>query len=275
MKPLRVSKHVLYEASVQDTEVDLHLIDRMVARSTGGVAKTLREDFCGTAVLACAWVQSDPERESWGVDLHAPILKWAKKHRLAELGKDATRVRLLEENVLTVQTPSVDVIAALNFSYMIFEQRELLKQYFQNVFDHLTPGGVFVLDLFGGPNAQAVMKEKKKVPEGTDFAGVPYPDFTYEWDQADFNAVNQHITCHIHFKGKTIVPILNAFTYDWRLWSITEIIDVLKEVGFISVDPYFEGWCDESGTTDGQLKIRKSYKDMLAWICYLGATKAV
>jgi SAM-dependent methyltransferase len=274
MKPKRVHKHILYEASVQDTGVDLNLIDRMVDRSTGGTAKTLREDFCGTAVLACAWAKSDPERESWGVDLHAPTLNWAEQHRLSMLGEAAERVHLMQEDVLTVQSPPVDVIAALNFSYMIFEQRESLKQYFQNVFEHLTPGGVFVLDLFGGPNAQAVMKEKKKVSAGTDFAGVTYPGFTYEWDQVAFNAVNQHIKCQIHFRGKNIVPIQKAFTYEWRLWSITELTDMLKEVGFAGVDPYFEGWDDEAGSTDGLLKIRKTYEDMLAWICYIAANKA-
>ncbi|WFB34590.1 class I SAM-dependent methyltransferase [Kiritimatiellota bacterium B12222] len=271
--PVAIHKHILYEASVQDTEVDLDLIDRMTQRASGKQALTLREDFSGTSLLACAWVDSDPEREAWGVDLHTPTLNWARKHRLPMLGDDAERVHLLEENVLTAQTPQVDVVAALNFSYMIFKQRSLLKSYFQSVYDSLTEKGVFVLDLFGGPHAQDVMKEKKRVPAGVDYKGTPYPDFTYVWDQTSFNAVTQEICCHIHFKGKKIIPIEKAFTYEWRLWSITEITDLLTEVGFVTVEPYFEGWDDEAETTDGQLKIRKKYENMLAWICYLSAVK--
>jgi SAM-dependent methyltransferase len=272
-EPVSVHKHILYEASVQDTEVDLDLFDRMCVRASGRPALTLREDFSGTSVLACAWVQSDPARVAWGVDLHAPTLNWASKHRLSVLGPDAARVHLLEENVLTANTPTVDIVAALNFSYMIFKQRAQLKAYFQSVYNALNPQGVFVLDLFGGPHSQEVMKEKKRVPAGTDFKGTAYPEFTYIWEQASFNAVTQEIKCHIHFLGKNIQPIEKAFSYDWRLWSITEITDLLKEVGFIQVDPYFEGWDDENESTDGNLKIRSKYENMLAWICYLSAVK--
>lgn len=130
-----------------------------------------------------------------------------------------------------------------------------------------------MLDLFGGPHAQEVMQEKKKVAAGTDFEGNSTPSFTYVWDQAKFNAVNQNILCKIHFKGKQIESIDSAFTYDWRLWGLAEITDLLKEVGFTSVDHYFEGWDDETEDTDGIMKVRTTYEEMLAWICYLGATK--
>ena len=250
--PQKIHKHILYEASVQDTDVDLALIDRMTRKAGGKKGATLREDFCGTAILACAWAQSSPEREAWGIDLHLPTLNWARKHRLPVLGTDAERVHLLEADVLRAETPKVDVVAALNFSYMIFRERPVLKQYFQGVYDSLNDGGVFMLDLFGGPHAQEVMKEKKKVPAGTDFAGNPTPGFTYVWDQAKFNAVDQSILCRIHFRGKKIQPIENAFTYPWRLWGLAEITDLLKEVGFGTVDPYFEGWDDETEDTDGE-----------------------
>ena len=272
-KPASIHKHILYEASVQDPEVDLALIDRMTNASSGKKALTLREDFSGTSVLACAWVASDPERKAWGVDLHRPTLNWARKHRLSVLGEDQSRVTLLEEDVLRAATPPVDVVAALNFSYMIFKQRELLKSYFQSVYDSLNNAGVFLLDMFGGPHAQDVMKEKKRVRAGKDFKGTPYPDFTYVWEQASFNAVTQEICCHIHFKGKKIIPIEKAFIYKWRLWSITEITDLLYEVGFEKVSPYFEGWDDKTESTDGDLQIRKKYENMLAWICYLSAAK--
>jgi len=271
--PQKIHKHILYEASVQDTEIDLELIDRMTRKSSGKKAKTLREDFCGTAILACAWAHSSDKRESWGVDLHRPTLRWAEKNRLPVIGDAADRVHLLEANVLEAETPNVDVVAALNFSYLIFKERSVLKAYFTSVYESLNKGGVFMLDLFGGPHSQEVMKEKKKIPAGTDFTGSPTPAFTYVWDQAKFNAVDQSILCKIHFKGKYIQPIQNAFRYEWRLWGLQEITDLLMEVGFTSVDKYFEGWDEETEDSDGDMKIRKTYEDMMAWICYIGASK--
>ncbi len=41
------------------------------------------------------------------------------------------RVRLVEENVLDVQTGKVDVVGAFNFSYFIFDTRDLLREYFK------------------------------------------------------------------------------------------------------------------------------------------------
>ncbi|MGA0332557.1 MAG: class I SAM-dependent methyltransferase, partial [Kiritimatiellia bacterium] len=63
--PANVHKHILYEASVQDPEVDIALIDRMMKASANRKALTLREDFSGTSLLACAWAASDPERRAW------------------------------------------------------------------------------------------------------------------------------------------------------------------------------------------------------------------
>lgn len=271
--PKAIDKHILYEASVQDPAIDIELIERIADHAALPFPNTLREDFCGTSWMACAWVSSNSTRKAWGVDLDAPTLDWARAHRLPVLGKAAERVSLHQENVLSHSCPAVDVVAALNFSYMIFTEREVLKSYFQSVYDSLNSQGIFLLDIFGGPHAQDVMKEKKAVPGGEDFQGNPYPEFTYVWDQAAFNAVNQHIRCHIHFKGKEIVSIPKAFTYEWRLWSITEVTDLLREVGFSSIDPYFEGWSDEDNDTDGHLTIRDRYEGMLSWISYLAAVK--
>jgi hypothetical protein len=269
----RVHKHILYEASVQGTDIDIALINRVYRGWHKRLPLTLREDFCGTALLACDWAASRPDRHAWGVDLHRPTLDWSRRHRLPIYGEHADRVTLLKENVLAPSCPPVDVVAALNFSYMIFKQRDTLKAYFQRACQGLTPGGLFLLDLFGGPHSQDVMTESKEIPAGRDAEGTPYPAFTYVWDQAAFNAVNQNIVCHIHFRGKKIQPQEKAFTYDWRLWSITEICDLLRECGFDSIDTYFEGWSDAHGSTDGVLRRRREYREMSAWVAYLACRK--
>lgn len=269
-------RHVLYEASVQGVDIDIELFERTYKKANNKKRpRTLREDFCGTALLAAAWVAHHPDNEAWGVDLDGPTLDWGRKYRLSTLDEEQlSRVHLVQENVLDAATPKVDIVCALNFSYMILDQREVLKSYFQSVYDHLEPGGLFVCDMFGGPHSQQVMQEDKEIPKGVDVAGHKYPAFTYWWEQATFNAIDQQMTCKIHFKIKGKPKIKSAFTYHWRLYSITEIIDLLREVGFTHVDPYLEGWDEETEDTDGHLKKRKKYEDMDAWIAYLIAHKS-
>lgn len=269
----RVDKHILYEASVQGTDIDIALFNRVFRNANGRLPLTLREDFCGTALLVRDWVLSRPDRRAWGVDLHRPTLDWARKHRLACLGDAAERATLLEANVLHAGTPAVDLVAALNFSYMIFHERAVLLNYFRAVHRALGPDGIFVLDGFGGPHSQQVMTETKEIPAGRDIEGTPYPAFTYCWEQARFNAVNQNILCHIHFRGKKLPKMEKVFTYNWRLWSITELQDLLHEAGFGKVDCYFEGWSDAHGSTDGVLRLRRTYEGMDAWVVYLAAHK--
>lgn len=270
--PRHVDPHILYEASVQGTDVDIALFEKIFRHGPRRKPLSLREDFCGTALLARDWVASHPLRRAWGVDLHRPTLAWAENHRLSTLHEEAReRVTLLKENVLSARTPPVDLVAALNFSYMIFTERCTLLDYFTSVHNALVEDGVFVLDLFGGPQSQNVMTEQKDIPAGKDVEGNRYPAFTYLWEQAAFNAVDQSILCHIHFKGRGIYPQPRAFTYAWRLWSITELRDLLCEAGFQTVDSYFEGWSDAHGSTDGILRKRTRYEGMDAWVAYLAA----
>src|SRR2546423_6308758 len=66
-----VDRHVLYEAAVQDIEFDLSFFQRVYRQLRGRPLRLLREDFCGTARLACEWVRRRPSRRAWAVDLSA------------------------------------------------------------------------------------------------------------------------------------------------------------------------------------------------------------
>jgi hypothetical protein len=264
-------RHILYEASVQAVDVDIALIRKIFRARNRRAPLRLREDFCGTALMACEWIRGHAEREAWGVDLDAPTLAWAREHRLPTLGERAGRLTLLQADVLEAETPPADVVAALNFSFMIFRERALLKRYFARVHASLAPGGLFLLDLFGGPHAQNVQSETKKIPRGRDAAGHAYPAFTYVWEQASFNAIDQEILCHIHFKGRALGHVRKAFTYHWRLWTLSELKDLLHECGFATADAYLEGWDDRTADSDGHLRLRKRYEGMDSWIAYLAA----
>ena len=149
----RADKHVLYEKSVQCVESEIDFIDETFRELRGRKARVLREDFCGTANTSCEWVRRRRRNRAIGVDLDADVLKWGRKHNVAKLKDAASRITLVNENVVEVQTEPVDAVLAMNFSYWILMQRQLMRTYFQRVHDALTNDGIFFLDAFGGSDA--------------------------------------------------------------------------------------------------------------------------
>jgi hypothetical protein len=96
--------------------------------------------------------------------------------------------------------------------------------------------------------------------------------FTYVWDQADFHPVTNHMVCHIHFKFPDGSKIKNAFTYEWRMWTLPEIRELLLEAGFSTARIYWEGE-DEDGEGNGEFYETDKGEPDLAWVCYIVAEK--
>jgi SAM-dependent methyltransferase len=254
--------HDLYEEAVQDVASEVEFLDATYRSLRGRDAVGFREDFCGTASAACEWVRSSRRRYAIGVDNDPDVLDWGRRHRVSRLAEvDRARVRLLEEDVCTVETDPVDIIGAFNFSYYLFKTRADLRHYFARCREALKPDGILFLDAFGGPDAIAVQKEKTR-----------FDEFTYVWDQAEFHPVTNEIKCHIHFKFPDGSKIKKAFTYDWRMWSLPEIRELLLEAGFARVRIYWEGE-DENGEGNGEFTETRTGTPDLAWICYIVAEK--
>ena len=77
--------------------------------------------------------------------------------------------------------------------------------------------GLFMLDAFGGSEAFEEMKEKTK-----------YDNFTYIWQQAVFHPVTGYMKTYIYTSSFPTVPRMKkAFTYEWRLWTLPEIQELL------------------------------------------------
>jgi SAM-dependent methyltransferase len=262
-------RHVLYEASVQDPGADLDFFQRVYRRARGRPFHRLREDFCGTAVMACEWVRRGQDHRAWGVDLHRPTLEWSRRHHGPRLGDARERLKLVCANVLSIRRPKVDVVAALNFSYCVFKERSLLRRYCRGVRESLLPGGVFVLDVFGGTEAMSAVTERSRIASSTSWDGMRVPAFTYVWEQARFNAITHEILCRIHFELRDGTRIRRAFTYDWRLWTLPELRDILGEVGFDSVEAYLERWDDQANDTDGVFRRRSHFDNQDGWVGYL------
>ena len=256
--------HELYELSVQNVENEVEFLQTTFQSLTGRPARLLREDFCGTASLACQWVKQGREFQAIGVDIEPSVLDWGRKHRVGRLDtEDQARVRLIESDVMTVDAPEVDLLAAFNFSYFIFDTRDAVRAYFQRAHAALKEDGVFFCDMFGGPEAQEETREKTKHKKH---------GFAYVWDQAEFHPITHYIRCHIHFKFKDGSKIKKAFTYEWRLWTAPELRELLLEAGFSKATVYWEGE-DEDGEGNGEFTPNDEGEADLAWIAYIVAEK--
>ncbi|HUD96873.1 MAG TPA: class I SAM-dependent methyltransferase [Woeseiaceae bacterium] len=254
--------HELYEQAVQDVEMECEFLQKTFSEIRGRKARLFREDFCGTASASCQWVRQGKEFQAIGVDIDPSVLEWGRKNRVAKLSsEDQARVRLLQSDVMNADTPPVDLIAALNFSFFIFKTREQLRAYFRNSLAALKDDGVLFLDMFGGPEAQEETKEKTK-----------HKKFTYIWHQATFHPVTHFIRCHIHFKFRDGSRLKKAFTYEWRLWTAPEICELLLEAGFSKATVYWEGE-DEDGEGNGEFTPEDKGVADIAWIAYVVAEK--
>ena len=264
-------KHALYEAAVQSVDADADFVERVYRKRNGAAPRDLREDFCGTAALACEWVRRGPDRRAWGIDLDVPTLDWGRRYRLAPLGEDAARVHLIEGNVLDCADHHADVAVAMNFSFCVFRERAGLLRYFREVRRSLRAGGVFVIDIFGGTESGTVVTEKSPKPAEVQPDGRRVPAFTYIWEQAKFNPVDHEIVCHISFRLRGGKKIRRAFSYHWRLWTLPELRDLLADAGFESVDVYVEGWDDAADDTDGVFRKRVRFENQAGWVAYVVA----
>ncbi len=266
-----LDRHYLYSSAVQSVDSDLGFFRRVYKKKNGANFRRLREDFCGTALLACDWVRRGAENEAWGIDLDGPTLEWGLQHYGPRLGQGIKRLHLRRRDVLQVTAPKVDLVAALNFSYSVFHTREKLGKYFRQVRKSLDRGGVFILDAWGGSEAMCEDVERRRVDPEEASDGRKIPSFTYIWDQARFNPIDHRIVCHIHFKLRDGTRLKRAFTYDWRLWTLPEMRELLLEAGFGSVDMYVEGWDDEEDESDGIFRKRSYFENQEGWVAYVVA----
>ena len=198
--------------------------------------------------MCCAWVKAGPDQRAIGVDLDSEPLTYGTKNYLSQLRPEAQkRVQILQMNVMNPKLPPADIVCALNFSYFILKTRDELKHYFQSVYKTLNRRGLFVVTPSAGQNAGKPTRKYAHPEDG----------YTYYWEQGYFDPISHESKFHIHFKRPGEVKRQRVFTYDWRVWSIAEIRDLMAEVGFKETHVYWEG-TDKNG--DGNGIFRRSNK---------------
>jgi hypothetical protein len=256
-------KYALYEQSVQSTEFEYEFVDTEFRRMRQRTARLLREDFCGTAQMCCEWVRGRADNQAIGVDLDPEVLAWTREHHFIALTPaQKARVKLLQEDVRVVRTEPVDVVLAMNFSWQLFDQRDALRSYFASVRDSLVDDGVLFLDAFGGYDAYRELEEKTR-----------HKGFTYVWDQASYDPVTGRMKCYIHFHFSDGSKLKKAFRYEWRLWTLPEVREVLQEAGFSNVTIYWQQWDEENDEPSGIFEPATHGEADPGWICMISAEK--
>lgn len=254
-------KYRLYEASVQNPESDIAFINKEYNRIHGRKPLTLREDFCGTGMMACAWTKQSEKHFSWGIDLDPEPLAYGEKYHFDLLTlEEQKRATFIRGNVLNNYKFKTDVVVAFNFSYFLFKERNLLLKYFKQVRKHLKKNGAFFIDLFGGTEARMPLEEK-----------VKHKHHTYFWDCESYNPLTAECRYRIHFQTHDDgQKHLNVFTYDWRMWDPQELRDILADAGFKKSYIYWEG-VDKHGHGDGKFVATNVAENCESWVTYICA----
>lgn len=258
-------RHALYQLAVQAPEADARFYDRWFRRYAGRPLRVLREDFCGTAVLACHHVKRHRDNRAIGVDLHWPTLAWGRIHNVRTLldAEQQQRLSLRQANVLDVRRPLADAILALNFSYSVFTTRRDLLAYLKNCHRSLRKGGVLFLDAWGGPDVLQQKTDKTR-----------HRGFVYEWEQRAYDPISHRIQCAIHFAFQDGSRLHDAFVYDWRLWTLAELRELFVEAGFARVEVLWEATDTKTGSGNGVFcRAERGGMDE-AWIAIVVGVKA-
>jgi hypothetical protein len=112
-----------------------------------------------------------------------------------------------------------------------------------------------VIDSFGGWDAQKELVERRRLGGGV----------TYIWEQQRFDPITHAIRCAIHFEFARGRPMRRAFEYEWRLWSLPELTELLDEAGFAATEVLW----DVSTGSAARYQPRASARNQAGWIAYV------
>jgi SAM-dependent methyltransferase len=256
-------KHELYELSVQNVEAEGDFLDQVWKERRRRIAHHIREDFCGTAAASTDWVKRRKDNTAVGVDIDPKVLSWARAKLPERLtAEQQKRLTLKQADVLEVRTHKVDSVLAMNFSYYLFKTRQELGRYFKRAYGALVDDGLFILDVYGGSDAFVEMEEKRRVD-----------GFTYIWDQNSYNPISGDVVNYIHYRFPDGTEMRKAFRYEWRLWTLPELRELLAEAGFGKVTVYWEGTDPKTGEGNDEFRPTQRGEACPGWIAYLVAER--
>ena len=108
----------------------------------------------------------------------------------------------------------------LLFFLLCCKKRKELVEYFSKVREGLKDDGVIFSRYFGGTETRQELVEETE-----------HEAHSYFWDCDQFNPLTNECQYYIHFKVDN-TKYEKAFSYDWRMWTIPEIKEILVDAGF-------------------------------------------
>ncbi|MGI6525387.1 MAG: hypothetical protein ACOX2O_08905 [Bdellovibrionota bacterium] len=269
MKNITINqKYAFYQRAVQDPESEIETFSWIYHDIFKKKPSRLREDFCGTFLLACEWVKSSVRNSALVLDLDPEPLRYGKKYNLSLLNQDQQRrLSILQQDVRSVTTDKPHIIAASNFSFYIFKERSQLKNYFAAAHASLDKNGILLMDMVGGKGfTEAPSSEQRDYTKETK-QGKEVAWFTYFWRSHRFDPKTRQGLWGIDFQLPNKERFNGVFTYDWRVWSLSEVRSLLRQVGFSKVIVY-----QQQVSSDQYEVITRTPRDY-CWICLVAAVK--
>ncbi len=254
----KFDKYFYYKQSVQSPKKDIQFFRQTYIQIFKKAPRIFREDFCGTFYVGYHWVKAHPRNKAFVIDADKKPLEYGVERHFKKLSaSQKSRLKILNQNVLDKKLPSAEIIAVSNFSYFVFKQRGLLLKYFKNIKKALLKKGLFIIDVFGGPDCEGISEEK-----------IEHKSFDYYWDQDSFDPISRTAQFYIHFKTKGVAKRKKVFSYHWRMWSIPELREILEDAGFSKTHVYWEQ-SDKKGDGSGVFKKTAQGEICDTWIAYL------
>ena len=232
-----VNLYDLYTSAFQKPAKDMRFLADSFGDRFGKAPRSLREDFCGSFANSLEWLRIHRDNTATGIDVDDDLIRYGRSFLEKASRNIQQRFTLIHGDVSSIELPSADVVATLNSSFCEIRDRARLKHYLSECSMTLANPGLLALELYCGAEAQTVGCDEISVGE-----------FTTIWEQAEFDPVTNYCLNHIHFRFKDGSKIERAFSYEWRLWSPAECIDILDEVGFKTVTTKVK--TDVHGSTD-------------------------
>lgn len=224
----------------------------------------LREDFCGTALLCATWLKQSDLFTAEGFDIDKEPVNWGVVNNFEDVEHWPERMTFQLKDVREKSKISPDIRIAQNFSYCVFKKRQEMKDYLQSCFDDISDDGLFVMDIHGGSESFVAMEEEKEIEAHR---------FSYFWDQDEYYPITGEVIRKIHFQETGKKKYTDVFVYDWRMWTIPELFELLEEVGFAKVICYWEGTDEDGVSGNGIFTPSKKGSNDLSWVSYIVALK--
>jgi len=163
-------------------------------------------------------------------------------------------------------------LAAQNFSFWIFKTRKEVVEYFKVARSNLQKEGIMIMDMMGGAECFSEgLTDKRRVKKGKK-------GFHYHWTQHSYNPINHDAEFYISFKFADGSKMKRAFTYQWRFWSIPEVLwsipevrEMLAEAGFSDSYVYWDIEPDED--EECQWVKKETAPSDPSWVSYIVAKR--